>query len=423
MESKLNALAIETYNTAFSNRVINDFFARHEKINGEQILQLSPVPQVNLLVIKNLFTTWQKEAASMRSPYFNYQHPKVQEAQKAYMNTLSRHIAVDETHLKPLLLQAVQDTLILIFTPIAYLRRALKASSGSPQEVTEVLRYVKVNQAYAREATAILNQQDISDEQWIEKLTEELQEQEATGRLQPESPTRYMEQFSEVLPLTPSEVLKDEELEAEDDEHIDFFSSLSGRLEKEEKKQIMAEEKAVKVTAPEEEDTSIQQTQAAPAPDEDIPTVTETAPRHAQLRRQEPELSNRTPDIRISRPESSEERNNKTLNERFGKEYRSLNEKLTAPAEAQQKTIPLQHIKKAKSLRSGISLNQRFMFTNELFDGDSNAFNQALDQLDSFENYQQANQYCLQHYARPYQWDMEAEASQEFIEILKSRYA
>lgn len=412
MESKLNALAIETYNTGFSNRVINDFFARHDKINGEQILQLSPVPQVNLFVIKNLFTTWQKEAASMRSPYFNYQHPKVQEAQKAYMNTLSRHISIDEAHLRPLLLQAVQDTLILIFTPVLHIQKALQASSGTPQDVSEVLRYVKINQAYAQEAKNILNQQDVDDEQWLEKLTEELQNLEATGRLQPESPAPYMEQFSQVLPLKPSEVLKDEELEVEDDEHTDFFSSLSGRLEKEERKHVQEQR---------QDNTPIQQTQAAPAPDENIPTVTETAPRHAQLRRAEPELSNKVPDIRISRPESHEERTNKTLNERFGKEYQSLNEKLTAPAVAKKNPKP--QVKKAGNIRSGIGLNQRFMFTNELFEGDSNAFNQALDQLDGFENYQQAYQYCLREYARTYDWNMEGEASQEFIEILHSRYS
>jgi hypothetical protein len=420
MESKLNALAIETYNTAFSNRVINNFFARHEKINGEQILQLSPVPQVNLFVIKNLFTTWQREAASMRSPYFNYQHPKVQEAQKTYMNTLSRHIAISEENLKPLLQQAVHDTLLLLFYPVDFLGKALQLSSATPQEINEILRYIKINQAYAQEAKHILNQQDITDSQWLNKLEEELEKLEAEGRLKPESPAPYMEQFSQVLPLKPSEILYDEELKAksaEEDEDSDFFSSLSGRLEKEEQKQEPIQER--------QQDTPIQQTQAAPAPDENIPTVTDAAHRHAQLRRDEPELSNKKPEIRISSPESAEERQNRTLNDRLGKEYKSLNEKLTASAvrEEKQPAAPLHPFKKQASIRSAIGLNHRFMFTNELFNGDSQAFNQALDELEGFENYQQAYQHTLRNYARSYNWDMESEASQEFIDILKSRYA
>lgn len=411
MESKLNALAIETYNTAFRNRVINDFYARNEKINGEQILQLSPVPQVNLFVIKNLFTTWKREAVSMRSPYFNYQHTSVQEAQKAYMNALSRHIAIGEADLRPLLQQAVKDTLLLLFFPIEYLQNALQQSSGTNQETSEILRYVKINQAYAQEAKAILNQQEVSDH-WLSKLTEELRKQENAGRLQPESPGAYMQQFSQVLPLKPSEILQDEGLEANakgEEEDTDFFSSLTGRLEQEERPH----------------ETPIQQTQSAPAPDENFPTVSETAHRHGQFKREEPDLSNKKPDISISRSERTEERHGMSLNEKLGKDNKSLNDKLTAAPiqEKKQETAPLHKFKKQANLRSAINLNQRFMFTKELFDGDSQAYNQAIDELEGFENYQQAYQHTLRTYARSYNWDMESEASLEFIELLQARYA
>ena len=407
MESKLNTLAIKTYCSAFTDRVANDFFARHEKINGEQILKLSPVQQVNLFIIKNLFENWQQEASRLRSPYFNYSHPKVQEAQKVYMNTLSRHISIKEADLKPLLHKAVHDALVLLFVPGEYIYTALKSSSGQPEEVAEILKYARFNQAYAKEAKSVLNRQDVTNTAWLITLEEAIKEKEQKGDLQPESPTLYLQQFAEVLPVHSAEIVQDEELgragDADDD--MDFFSSITSSLQEE------------------REPDSIQQSQSAPAPDENLPSVSEAAHRHAQLRREEPELRTKAPEIQISRPvPEPESRQVKILNDTFEKERRSLNEKLTAPAEKQNLSA-LHARKKNGSLRSAINLNQRFMFTNELFNGDSQAFNQALDQLDSFDSYKAAQGYCMQQYASRYKWDLDDEASQEFLDLLQSRYS
>ena len=415
MESKLNALALETYSTAFTDRVANDFFARHERINGEEILQLTPVQQVNLFVIKNLFEVWQQEAQRLRSPYFNYNHPKVQEALKVYMNTLSRHISVDEGDLKPLLKKAVQDTLTLAFSPISYLGKALELTEGRPQKVTEVLRYVKIHQVYAKEARSILNRQEVTDPKWVQNLEKALDEQEKSGKLQPEPIPIYLQQFSQVLPLAPSEILKDEELEKAQnaiDEDIDFFSSITGTFDDEER-----------VDTPEIQPTTQKGT---PTPDENLPTATEVASRHAQLKREEPDISNKAPQIRVAEPipAAREERTHQPLNERLkgNNEQKGLNQKLSSPTE-KPSLASIHARKKNGSIRTAISLNQRFMFTRELFDGDSQAFNQALDKLDTFSTYEEASQYAKGRYAQQYNWDLEGEESQEFFMILQSRYA
>ncbi len=415
MESKLNALALETYSTAFTDRVANDFFARHERINGEEILQLSPVQQVNLFIIKNLFEAWQQEAARLRSPYFNYNHPKVQEAQKMYMNTLSRHISIDETDLKPLLKKAVQEALVLAFSPVSYLASALEITGGRPKKVADVLRYVKINQPYAKEAKSILNRQEVTDLNWVKHLVNSLEEQEKTGRLQPEPLTLYLQQFSQVLALLPSEILKDEELEkAQDmeDEDTDFFSSITGSFDDDE-----ADD------APEIQPTVHKST---PVPDEDYPAANKAGARPVQLQRSEPDISNKAPQIRVAEPAppQREEPVHRPLNERLkeNNEQKPLNQKLSAPAE-KPNLASIHARKKNGSIRSAITLNQRFMFTRELFNGDSQAFNQALDKLDSFNTYDEAYQYTKGSYAQQYEWEMDSEESQEFLQILQSRYS
>lgn len=410
MESKLNALALETYSLAFTDRVANNFFARHEKINGEQILTLSPVQQVNLFVIKNLFDAWQHEAANLRSPFFNYNHPKVQEAQKMYMNTLSRHISIAEVDMKPLFQKAVQDTLHLLFSPITFLRKALKPTSGKPEKIIEVLRYIKINQAYAKEAKGILNRQEVTDENWIGNLQNALLDLEKENKLKPDAPATYLQQFSQVLPLTPSEILRDEEMLMDEDAETDFFSSITGSLEEEEEN---------KAPAPD-----LQPTQARNYEEEEIKPAAEPAHRHAVFKREEPDLSLKTPDIRITEPKGNEENQQKTLNDRLRlkTDQKPLNHSW-ASTPSEKPSIAASHArKKASNIRSTITLNQRFMFTNELFNGDTQAFNQALDQLDGFHSYVEAYQYTMRHYARQYDWEEDSEASQEFLQILQSRY-
>lgn len=325
-----------------------------------------------------------------------------------YMNTLSRHISIAETEMKPLFQRAVQDSLHLLFSPISFLEKVLRPTLGKPDKIAEVLRYIKINQPYAKEAKGILNRQEVTDENWIENLQRALLELEKEDKLKPDAPAASLQQFSQVLPLTPSEILRDEEMTQENEAETDFFSSITGSLEEEEETE-----------APEP-----QPTPARPTEHERINTDTEHAHRHGvfKFRQVDPDLSLGTSDLRITEPKVDENQQ-KTLNDRLrqNSDQKPLNKALAAPPE--KPSIAASHArKKASNIRSTITLNQRFMFTNELFNGDTQAFNQALDQLDSYHSYVEAYQYTMRHYARQYNWEEDSEASQEFLQILQSRY-
>ena len=75
---------------------------------------------------------------------------------------------------------------------------------------------------------------------------------------------------------------------------------------------------------------------------------------------------------------------------------------------------------KVRKIKDSLTINQKFMFTKILFHGDFEIFTQAIDRLDSFDNLNQALRYVEASYP---EWDLESEEYQEFLDILKMRYA
>lgn len=69
-------------------------------------------------------------------------------------------------------------------------------------------------------------------------------------------------------------------------------------------------------------------------------------------------------------------------------------------------------------IRKSLSLNQRFMFINILFEGDESQFNQIIDKVESMNNLGEAKNYFDSHF----DWDEEMEEVQEFLEIIEKRF-
>lgn len=110
----------------------------------------------------------------------------------------------------------------------------------------------------------------------------------------------------------------------------------------------------------------------------------------------------------------------KSLNANFFKEQLTLNEKFntnTKPtlADTLQK-------RKFDNIKKNISINQRFMFINELFEGKIDAFNKAIDELESCHNHDEALNIIYNKYSKQYQWDQEAEEVYEFVGIVSKKF-
>ncbi|MEM6845236.1 MAG: hypothetical protein AAF632_23690 [Bacteroidota bacterium] len=196
MERKLDQLLVKQYSEEFTEKVLSSAYENQERLNGKDILKLTPVNQINLLVIKSLFDQWQQEIDKLRSPYFDYSSEEVQQALDDFINILSQHISVDQSHLQPLAVQAVQDTLYLVFSPITYFRQQLErlSSEGVREEDLQIwLKYVKVNQSLLEEYLNKFRQQN-----------EEILEQDAATQLLEETISQFSDPDEDVAPYLAS---------------------------------------------------------------------------------------------------------------------------------------------------------------------------------------------------------------------------
>lgn len=77
---------------------------------------------------------------------------------------------------------------------------------------------------------------------------------------------------------------------------------------------------------------------------------------------------------------------------------------------------------KLDTLIGAFGLNQRLQFINELFDGSSDVFSEAIKTIDSQSDLDNAKQ-KVDQYAKQFDWDPNEETVQEFIGFVNRRYA
>ena len=72
-----------------------------------------------------------------------------------------------------------------------------------------------------------------------------------------------------------------------------------------------------------------------------------------------------------------------------------------------------------KDLAKGMGLNDRFLYTNELFDSDTNTFNEAIKKLNNLGNLAEATAYLSRYNEK---WDMENDVVKQFMILIQRRY-
>ena len=68
-------------------------------------------------------------------------------------------------------------------------------------------------------------------------------------------------------------------------------------------------------------------------------------------------------------------------------------------------------------------MNERFLFTNELFGADSVIYNNAITHLDSLKSMEEARSYLDSNFHGKYNWNTDSEAVAAFMELLNKKYA
>lgn len=79
-----------------------------------------------------------------------------------------------------------------------------------------------------------------------------------------------------------------------------------------------------------------------------------------------------------------------------------------------------ENFQKKKKIKDSLTINQKFMFTKILFNGDFELFSTAVDQLDELTSLSEAKSYLDNNHG---EWNPESEEYQEFMEMIERRFA
>ncbi|HEV8511753.1 MAG TPA: hypothetical protein VGQ59_00660 [Cyclobacteriaceae bacterium] len=213
MEEKISSKAIDVYSNNFASKLADSFFQKKDKINGQEILALSEIKQVNLLVVKELMRLWNAEQQKWQSPFFDYGADAVQKSKEQFKNTLSNNILISKKDFLPLLKLAVSQTLFLVLAPYDFFSNVLDSRGNGVIKVSDLkneTRYLKINKAPLEKLVEKLEERKsdaITGNEAFALLDHILEEVNFT----PEDIDGHIAAFSKLIPITIERLLEQEE--------------------------------------------------------------------------------------------------------------------------------------------------------------------------------------------------------------------
>ncbi len=374
MPNSLNSNALNQYASRFTATVLNEVYRNQAVVKGSELLKLTPVRQVNLGVLNRLFDQWKNNAQAFRSIYFDFESEEVKAALQAFMNTVSQNIAVKRADLEPLLLDSVKDAITLIYTPEVYFEAKLKAMPESvftAERAEQLSKYTQIHNGIARNLADRLAESN-ADSVYLTQVIGWLYEVKSNAEIL-DDVTPYVSQFSEILDLDSSELFPVN--------NPVYAPAPAGRQEP----------KSFFDSALSEIETS-------------KPATTTTSPAPQRAEPGVEILSNI-----VSQTHSSER---DSLNSRF---------KVDVPKASEENRYGNVQVK-VESIAGSIPLGQRFMFVNQLFSKNSEHFDKAIYELDLVKSYEEAENLIWHRYASKYAWDVNGEAVQALLNIVKRKF-
>lgn len=389
MTLQSNSNYLENYAAGYAQLVCDGVFSNRQYITGQDIIQLTPSPQVNFFIIKRLFELWQEELGKLKSsPFFDYRDIAVHEALTQFMNVLSRRIKVERSHLEGMLRDAVAEAVHVACDPVRFFQQEVgKAPQGKINE------YLKENKKYYK---------------WNERLATSLIDKAGMG-LDLESYQAAIAAAYGVLQnsLEPAELLL-----ASFGEAMPFdLDSYWGRA-------------AVPSTASQLEEVGLFEEAAAPdfSPEEIVEDIYES------------EMSDEevfTKEI-VADEGSFEESVWATPTAGTAEEIVSVVSVAAVPsgqllnADQLQALFVTETYKGMKGilgeLAESLALNQRFMFTKELFDGNADLLRHALKSVDQASTFTDAVDLINARYVIELGWDIESEEVREFMQQVYRKF-
>lgn len=393
--SKLNQEAVNQFSQSYTKHIVDDFFGQNQHITGQQIISLSPIKQVNFFVLKVLFEEWQEEEKKFESSYFDYTSEEVSQAMKTLSNSLSKNIQVAKSDFVPLVEKAVGSTLEMMYDPALFYMAELKKLSNKDihKEFKSIGKYFKL---YKELFDQILSNIESSVSHELPALESVIKNTIESFSLDTGEQEEIEGLFNATLRLdvldenTQTEELPEEE-ELKSDDEINFFDSLDDSV----------------TPAPMPEPTPVPEPVVKPTIKEEV-NVTTTS-----------EVKTIVADEEVITEDILESKN---VNDQFAEsDIKTINDKFEE--QEKPKNIATVHEEKPVSeLASSININQRYMFINDLFEGNEKDYNTALDEIDSSDSFDSSVELLVQNYAKKYMWDMNSDEVKELLKVIFKRF-
>ncbi len=378
MCAKINSNYLENYATNFTKTVCRNYFTTNKYMSGQGIIELTSSPQVNFFILKALFEAWQGELEKLKSnPYFDYRNNAVHEALRDFMNVLSKSIKIEKEDFEPLVTEAVAYSVILAVDPVGYY-------SGEIDKVPadQLNDYFKVNKKYfkwhATLITSLIDRAGLSHthEAYKKALASNFDEQNA----QLNSAESLLNSLNTIFPLD--------------------LDKLLDRSQPAKQGEIKSE------TIPERQ------------------TITAEADKEADLdqpeRHEAEKKSSSESDSLINREEQIKEPTSAPAIHRA-----ASGDKAIDPLEAWERFESREYkVMKGSigKLSESVGINQRFMFTRELFDGNPDLLKHALKSVDNCESFEDAIRLLNERFVAELNWDKNTEAVDEFLQLVYRKF-
>jgi len=363
METAINHDYINSYAEAYSNRIVDRYFSENSIIDGENILSITEFQQINLFIVKNIMVKWEMEAKKLRSPFFDYTCHEVQNALQDFMNVLSKNISIEQKVFKPLLKMAVNEVLILIFSPYDFFRNEL-LNIGTPVSLAELekrKKFIKINSelysAYVQkiEMKGVDNMQIKEAKEYFDEVCEEI-------NFSPEEPDEYISLFSNEIQFDLKKVYAEVEDESEKKEY-----------ETEQKEDISLEKEKKSENTEDETNTT------ANVGEEKVP-----------------------------------------IHEKYFQKKATLVDELKK--EPASTVLDFHQKQKIDSIKKNISIQQRFRFVRELFSENDELFSEVIEYLDNCNNIEEANSYLNEKFLDNGHWNNEDDSVVEFLSVVSKKF-
>jgi hypothetical protein len=356
---KTDQKKLEAYSLALSEKLTNEFFKLNTQVTGEQILKFTPVEQVNLFIIRNLFDKWKEENSKLKSPYFDYENEEVKEALDGLLAKLSKHIAIKKDYFNQLLNKAICDTFSMLLEPVFFLNSEyLNSDRLLISELKEREKYIRINKNYLKR---IIEKAEAENKKYLSKAEIETYLTSFPGNsMLPEESDSHFQSFSSILRVEPKDILTDS---------------------------LFIPEKVNEGRVKEVEPVKIKEVIK--------------------------EAVNEVPIVKAVSPEAM-------INEKFNKEFVTLNDKLR---HEEGETLIQKHSKrKIADIKEAITLNQKFIFIKELLKGDAAEYNNMLSAIDQCDNYQLALKLLNSNYSTKWNWVPDKAEVKEFYSIVERKF-